>query len=105
MQTAFLMAMLDVVSTANSIDELGENIKTQAITSYGVPPDYKHMAHFVNGLTAFVQQVDNRNWADIHGPKLLTEKQWLAVDNSRASHTNGYMIIDSNYTVVMKWKT
>ncbi len=88
MQTAFLMAMLDVVSTAISTDELRGNIKTQATKCYGVPADYKHTTHFIDGLIAFVQQVDQIHWTDIHGPKWLTAEQWAAVANPKAIHTN-----------------
>ncbi len=105
MQTAFLMAMLDVVSSANSVNDLQESIKAQAIMCYGVPPDYKHTKHFINGLAAFVQQVGTSNWSQISGPKWLTEKQWAEVVNPKASHSNEYMLIDANYTVAMKWKT
>ena len=105
MQTAFLMAMLDVVSTATSTDELGENIKTQATTCYGVPTDYKHTTHFIDGLIVFIQQIDQNLWVKIHGPKWLTDEQWAAVDTPKALHANGYMMIDENDTVAMKWKT
>ena len=73
MQIAFLMAMLDVLDSSATTDTLRVNIETQAKICYGVPLDYKHTNHFVDGLLTLVNQIDNREWPNITGPQWVTE--------------------------------
>jgi hypothetical protein len=105
MQIAFLLAMLDVVTSSNSIANLESNIQTQATISYGVPKDYVHSSRITDGLVSLVKKLTVNDWANIHGPKWLTDKQWDEVDKPKAVHENGYILIDSNLSVAMKWKT
>jgi hypothetical protein len=62
------------------------------------------MEDYINGLKVLAQQVDITLWSNIRGPIWLTEDQWEREVNPKASHTNGFIIIDSNFTVAMKWK-
>lgn len=104
MQIAVLMAMLDVIGASYSIDDLATNIQSQAIASYGVPPEYTHMEYFIEGLKSLAEKIDINQWPNIHGPKWLSEEQWGSEENPIALHANGYIMIDSNFTLAMKWE-
>ncbi|MGX9459881.1 hypothetical protein ACWXWU_01380 [Shewanella sp. A14] len=104
MQVAFLMATLDVLTPEVSLTEFRSAIKQCAIDYYGVPKEYEHTDHFLDGMISFINGVEADKWENIHGPTWLSEDKFnQKLQSATSAHANKYMLIDSTHTILMKW--
>lgn len=104
MQVAFLMATLDVLTPGASPTELRSAIKQCASDYYGVPEDYKHTGHFLDGMIDMINGVEPGQWQNIHGPVWLSEEKYnQKLPDALSTHSNKYMLIDNTHTILMKW--
>lgn len=104
MQVAFLMAMLDSIAPDVTFSELRNIIERCAIEYYGVPADYIHKDDFLDRMLDFISKIEISKWVNLSGPNWLSEDKYnKKLQNATSVHTNNYMLIDSNYSIAMKW--
>ncbi len=105
MLLALLLALIDVIPTANFSD-LASAVKTQAVTLYAVPESNPTLDDKIDLLVTMVENVPESLRSDIKGPLWLnTERFDLEKESAFSIHPTLPIIVTKQLAFAMEWRT